>query len=260
MKRTVLLLTCYLLPLTFLHAQTSNVQTVKGWTRTYIMGVPGGTVKDPTGTIADRQALDAAEAVADESSNLVSAARAGLTNALQRLYDAAGETNRFTGRVYLAADMDDDPDYANVWAGVMDEGTDTNGVLHKYCHYSRSLASPPKTVWRFEVAPGVAYWAPGDAGTNNALVSRNGYDCYDIRVQRPAQTLNFVLRTVKYMRWGTPDTPLDIDDAGLAIVSNGKTNAAYTGSVAYTNGALEITETYLSGFLYKTTTNAVEGL
>ena len=35
-------------------AQTSNVQRVKAWTRTYIMGVPGGQVLDPTGKSCTR--------------------------------------------------------------------------------------------------------------------------------------------------------------------------------------------------------------
>ena len=29
-------------------AQTSNVQTVKAWTRTHVIGIPGGGLLDPT--------------------------------------------------------------------------------------------------------------------------------------------------------------------------------------------------------------------
>jgi hypothetical protein len=36
------------------------------------------------------------------------------------------------------------------------------------------------------------------------------------------------------------------------------TNAPYTGSVVFTNGTVETTETYLSGFLYTSVTNIVE--
>ena len=36
-----------------LAAQTSNVETVRAWRRTHVMGVPGGTLLDPTGSIAE---------------------------------------------------------------------------------------------------------------------------------------------------------------------------------------------------------------
>ena len=87
-------------------AQTSNVQAVKGWKRTHVMGLPGGGLRDPTGTIAEGQRQAAAEAAIEESSNIVSAAAYGLTNALERLWGAADATNRFTDRLYIAADND----------------------------------------------------------------------------------------------------------------------------------------------------------
>jgi hypothetical protein len=60
------------------------------------------------------------------------------------------------------------------------------------------------------------------------------------------------------LRWGSRDTPLDISDDGLEIIANGATNRPFTGSAVFTNGTREITETYLSGFLYSVTTNQLE--
>lgn len=237
-------------------AQTSNVETVKAWTRTHIMGIPGGTVLDPTGTIADGQRAAAAAAIIVESSDIVAAANTGLTNALKRLDDAAANTNNFTGRLYLAAEMDDDPDCENIEAFVVREVYESNTV-HYFTHYTRALATPPATVWEFNPAPGVTYWATGTVATNNATTNIFGYACYDIAVGRPAAVGNILLRTNKFLKWGTADTPLDIADAGLELVCNGVTNTPYTGSVTFTNGTLETVEIYLSGFLYTVSTNEV---
>ena len=238
-------------------AQTSNVETVKAWKRTHVIGITGGGLLDPTGTIADGQRSAAAAAMIAESSNIVAAAGQGLTNALQRLWGAADHTNDFTGRLYLAADMDDDPDYENIEAFVIREEYASNTV-HFFTHYTRLLETAPKTIWAFAPAKGVTYWAPGSIDTNAPLTNVLGYACYDITVERPAQVGNIILRTNKFLKWGTADTPLDIADTGLEIVSGGTTNAPYTGSVVFTNGSVETVETYLSGFLYTSVTNAVE--
>lgn len=242
-----------------LAAQTSNVETVRAWRRTHVMGLPGGTLRDPTGTIAEGQRAAAAAALSGASSNIVSGAAEGLTNALERLWAVAAETNRFTGRLYLAADMEADPDCENIEAYVVAESAGTGGLMHCYTHYTRQLAEAPRTVWLFELAPGTVYWAPGAIDTNAPLTNVLGYACYDIRVQRPPQAGNMILRTHRFLGWGAPDTPLDVSDDGIEIVSGGVTNRPYTGSVVFTNGQHEVTETYLSGFLYAAATNQLEG-
>lgn len=256
MKRCLSLIIFYLLPLACLHAQTSDVETVKAWTRTHVIGVPGGTLIDPTGTIADAQRSAAASAMAGEASGISAAAAAGLTNALERLHSAAANTNKFTGRIYLAAEMDEDPDCENIQAFVIREVYDAETV-HYFVHYTHALSTPPRTVWQFNTAPGVSYWAPGAVATNNATTNILGYACHDIAVGRPAAAAGILLRTHKFLKWGSPDTPLDIPDAGLEMVINGVTKSPYTGSVTLTNGTAETVEAYLSGFLYTVTTNEV---
>lgn len=238
-------------------AQTSNLETVKGWTRTHVMGVPGGTLLDPTGTIADAQRLAAATASIAQSSNLVAAANAGTSNALSRLYAVTNKVSEFSGRIYLAADMDDDPGYSNVWSAVVSESVETNGTMHYYCAYSRALVSPPRTRWAFETAAGTSLWADGVVATNNVTTNVLGLACYDIAVVKPSGVGNVVLRTNKFMKFGADGYPLDIADAGICVISGGETNTAFTGSVAYTNGSTETIETYLSGTLYTVTTNEV---
>ena len=240
------------------HAQTSNVETVRAWRRTHVMGLPGGTLRDPTASIADGQRQAAATASIAESSNIVAAAGVGLTNALERLWSVADQTNRFTGRLYIAADMDDDPDYENLAAFIVGESAETN-VIHYYTHYSRVLSEPPRTLWSFNPAPGLVYWAPGIIDTNAPMTNVSGYACYDISVQRPDEIGAIILRAHKFLKWGTPAVPFDIPDAGLEIVANGATNLAFTGEVTFTNAQVETIETYLSGFLYHTVTNQLEG-
>lgn len=236
--------------------QTSNVETVKAWTRTHVMGVPGGTLLDPTASIADGQRQAAAAASIAEASNIVAAAANGLTNALDRLWAVADATNNFSGRLYIAADLDPDPDYENLQAFVVGE-QNTGTSMHYFVHYTRVLAKPPKTLWALEAAPGVTHWSPGSIDTNAPLTNVLGYACYDIAVQRPEAAGNIILRCNKYLRWGTPDTPFDIPDDGLELICGGSTNRPFTGSVSVTNGQLETVRTFLSGFLYTVATNEV---
>lgn len=253
----------YLMLCLSVSAQTSNVQRVKAWIRTHVMGVPGGTLRDPTGTIADAQRYEAVAASVIESSNLVTAAASGLTNALERLYAVTNQVAEFTHRIYLAADMEEDPGYLNVWSAVMGERADPDGTVHYYCHYSRVLSAPPQTRWCFDVATGVHLWADGSVATNNVTIDYHGYDCYDIAVKPPATAAGVVLRANKFMKIGTPDTPLDIDDAGIFLTVAGVGTEAFTGPVVFTNilGAVSncITETYLAGTLYQITTNSIGG-
>lgn len=240
-------------------SQTSDVVTVKAWTRDYIMGILGGGLIDPTGSVADGQRSAAAVAMAEQSGVIVAGAAQGLTNALDRLYDVAGNTNKFTGRMYLAADLDSDPGYDNVESYVIKETHSPSNIIY-YVHYTRLLNDPPKTLWNFAVADGEYYWQMGSINTNNETEIVNGYNCYKITVSRPAEVGNIVLRTHKYLRWGAPGNPLAIPDAGLELACGGQTNAPYTGSVVITNGANELTESYISGFLLTTTTNVLEGV
>lgn len=236
-------------------AQTSNVETVKAWTRTHVIGVPGGTLLDPSGKIAEGQRQAAVDAMIIESSNIVAGASIGLTNALQRLWDVADETNKFSGRLYLAADMDDDPDYVNLQAFVVDSQKDTKNY-HFFAHYTYLLSIAPRTIWNFNTEQGT-YWVRGEVATNAVLTNVLGFACYDISVPIPQQVGNRVMRTHKYLCFGTPDTPFDISDEGLEFIDDDVSSVPFTGSVTTTNNTSEIVRTFLSGFLYTVSTNEV---
>jgi len=228
------------------------------------MGLPSGTLRDPTGTIADGQRMAAVSASTAQASNILSASAQGLTNAMERLWAVADRTNDFTGRLYISADLDSDPGYENVEAYRVHESIDTNGTIHYYTHFTRELSVPPKTIWCFEVAPGALYWSEGVTATNNATTNVFGYACYDIAVTRPAGVGNIVLICSKFLKFGAAGTPLDLPSTGLRVIIGGVTNVPFTGSVTYTNsiGAAtnEIIEAYESGFLQTVITNSIGGI
>jgi len=231
-------------------AQTSNVETVKAWRRDYVMGDPAtGELIDPTGTIAPATRQYALDAALAASSNLVVAAYTGLTNALARLYACTNRISEFDGRIYIAADMDNDEGYSNLWSAVISEATGTNNVIHYYCHYSRELATPPKTMWEFDISESNKVWVAGLADTNNVTTNVLGYACYNIAVQRPAAALNMTVRANKFMKLGSPAIPFDLAPSGLVVISGGTTNTPYTGTIVTTNAGIITTEVYTSGLM-----------
>ena len=149
--------------------------------------------------------------------------------------------------------------HENVEAYQIKEEYGTNGAIHEFVHYTRKLASPPKTVWGFATEDGTTLWANGTVSTNNATTNILGYACYDIAVTKPSGVGNVILLTRKFLKFGAPGTPLDIPDAGFQIIAGGVTNTPFTGAISYTNAQNVITETYLSGMLYTVATNAIGG-
>jgi hypothetical protein len=235
-------------------AQTSNVETVKAWTRTPVMGDPAtGELLDPSGMLAPAIRQMAIEESLAASSNLVTAAHTGLTTAMAELLAVTNRISEFDGRIYIAADMDNDEGFLNLWSAVVSESMDTNGVIHYYCHYSRALSTPPKTLWEFDLSESNKIWVPGTVSTNNVTTNVLGYACYDISVQKPAAALNMTIRAHKFLKLGTPTVPFDLSSAGLVLIQGGATNTPYTGTIVTTNAGIITTEVYTSGLMLSLT-------
>lgn len=237
--------------------QTSNVETVKAWRRDWVMGDPlTGELLDPTGTIAPAMRQIAVEESIAASSNLITAAHTGLTNAMARLLAVTNRISEFEGRMYIAADMDNDDGYSNLWSAVISETMGTNNVIHYYCHYSRELATPPQTLWEFDMSPSNKVWVSGQVATNNVTTNVLGYACYDISVPKPEAALNMTIRANKFMQFGTPAVPFDLSAAGLVLITGGVTNTPYTGTIVTTNSGIITTEVYTSGLMLSLTEEA----
>jgi len=239
-------------------AQTSNVERVNAWTRSFIMGDPlSGSLFDPTGTLAPAIRQMAVEESLAGASNLLAAAQAGLSNGVARLIAVTNRISEFEGRIYIAADMDNDEGYSNLWSAVISESVETNGTIHYYCYYSRELAKPPMTMWEFDISESNKVWVAGVTSTNNVTTNVLGYACYDIAVQRPASALNMTVRANKFMKLGTPTVPFDLSAAGLVLIQGGVTNTPYTGTLVYTNDSIVTTEVYTSGLMLSITEEAL---
>lgn len=235
-------------------AQTSNVETVKGWRRDPVMGDPAtGELLDPSGLLAPAIRQLAVEESIAASSNLVAAAYTGLTNATARLLAVTNRLSEFEGRMYIAADMDNDDGFSNLWSAVISESLGTSNTVHYYCHYSRLLATPPRTMWEFNLSPSNSIWVAGQTSTNNVTTNVLGYACYDIAVPRPEAALNMTIRANKFMKLGTPTIPFDLAAAGLVLIQGGTTKTPYTGTIVTTNAGIITTEVYTSGLMLSLT-------
>jgi hypothetical protein len=235
-------------------AQTSNVETVKGWRRDPVMGDPvTGELLDPSGLLAPAIRQMAVEESISASSNLVTAAHTGLTNAMARLLAVTNRVSEFDGRIYIAADMDNDDGFSNLWSAVISESLGTNNTIHYYCHYSRELSSPPKTMWEFDLSISNKVWVAGQTSTNNVTTNVLGYACYDISVPKPEAALNMTIRANKFMKLGTPSVPFDLAAAGVVLIQGGVPNTPYTGTIVTTNAGIITTEVYTSGLMLSLT-------
>lgn len=233
---------------------TSNVQTVKGWKRTHVMGVPGGTLLDASGKIASEAQMQAVEHMLTNASDITEGAWQGFSNAVERLEQAAVRTNDFTGRLYIAADLDPDPLYQNVEAYELTEEMSTTGKV-SYLHFTKALEEPPKTTWHFDMGAAGEAWVPGEVLEETTYA---GFDIWKIFIPKPAIAANAVLRTNRFMKFGAPDTGLDVPATGIRIIEGGVTNEPITGLVIVTNGLHEYKFTFQSGFFYGITTNILE--
>lgn len=231
--------------------QTSNVQTVKAWVRNPVMGDPvTGELRDTSGLIADAQRTAAIEVALQESTNLIAAAHGGLTNALQELYAVTNRISEFTGRIYIAADMDEDVAYSNVYLSVYREWTEDTTNIHYWVYSNYELGTCPATIWDFEVsATEVVYVAGEIQNDGNVVTNINGIAYYHIMVPRPAGVGNVVIRTNKHLKIGHATKPLDLAAAGMTL--NGE--ALYSGTISETNGQRVVTRTYSQGALVSRT-------
>jgi hypothetical protein len=228
-------------------AQTSNVQTVKAWTRNPVMGDPvTGELRDTSGMIGDAQRVAAIDAAMSESTNMLIAARTGLTNGLASLYAVTNRISEFEGRIYIAADMDESEGYSNVWMSVGKEWTDGNTNVNYWIYSNYELATCPATIWDFEVSATEVIYSQGEIqNEGNAVTNINGIAYYHVIVPRPSGVGNVVMRTNKHLKVGHSSKPLDLSAAGLTL--NG--SALYSGTISETNGLRVVTRTYSNGIL-----------
>ena len=241
----------------FADTTNSNVQLVKSWQRHPVQAdTQTGAIYDRSGQITPALRLQTQIAVLEHQAELIASAYTGLTNSLQRLYAATNRMNEFSGRLYIAADMDNDPAYSNFWAGVIGEAYDTNGDALYSVHFSQSMADAPETLWGVEVESGNITYVPGISLNTNAVMC-SGYECWQYRVPRPSVASNITLRTHKFMKIGSPVKPLNLAPAGFRLIEGNETNDLFTGTLVDTNGSKIVTRTFITGVLKSRTEEAI---
>lgn len=214
----------------------SNVQTSRGWKRTFVIGEKGGTLLDASGRIADYQSGAAVEAAAAHLPEIMDAAHTGLTNSLAKLYAATNHIGEFTDRVFIAGDLQADSERANWWCYIANEArVGPDDVF--YVWFSQDMPNPPRMVFRYRLDVGVA-----EVEANWELPwSGNSYDCGDFRgcrkcsVPRPASVGNVTMRVNAYPRIGTDEGGVDFARKVFAFVDGTVTNFPWTG--LWTNSA-----------------------
>jgi len=228
-------------------AQTSNVQTVKAWMRNPVMGDPvTGELRDTSGMIADGQRAAAIEAALQQATNLINAAHTGLTNALQALYAVTNRIEEFTGRIYIAADMDEAEGYSNIWVSTGREWVEDSTNIHYLIYSNYELSTCPETIWDFRLSQAEIVSVAGQIqNSGNAVTNINGISYFHVKVPRPAGAANVVIRTHKHLKIGHNEKLLDLAAAGMTL--NGA--SLYTGIISETNGARVVTRTYSNGAL-----------
>lgn len=229
------------------YAQTSNVETVKAWTRDPVMAdLQTGELRDTSGLIANGQRMAAMEAGLDACTNLVTAANAGLSNALTRLYALTNRISEFEGRIYIAADMDVDEGNSNIWFTTGREWVDQDLAVNYWINCSHEISVFPETIWDFEVSPTEVVYVAGEAQNSGQPVTNiNGIAYYHIKVPRPQGVGNVVIRTNKHLKMGHASKPLNLASAGITLDGA----ALYTGIISETNNNRVVTRTYSHGAL-----------
>jgi hypothetical protein len=228
-------------------AQTSNVETVKAWTRDPVMAdLATGELRDTSGQIAEGQRLASIESALEASTNLVIASNTGLTNALAALYAVTNRVSEFNGRIYLAADMDEAEGNSNIWMSVGREWVEPDGSVHYWLYSNFTLETCPRTIWDFEVSPTQVIYAFGEVQNGGVAVTNvNGFAMYHVRVPRPSGVGNVVIRTNKHLKTGHATEPLDLSPSGMTIDGQ----ELFTGTITEYSTPWIIRRTYSHGLL-----------
>lgn len=213
----------------------SNVATVKQWSRQYVFVDGAGKLHDKSGKLVAYADEIGRQNRASDVRQVIEGAHAGMTNALQRVYDM---TNNVPERsIALRFSMKPSVQRQNFFAYIVAEQSDgTNDVARYY--FSHILDIPPKIQRRYRNGESTVYvegeWqnysTNGVAVTDAQGVTWNG--CNDIRFARPAWAIGYPVRPNRHCTIGHPVSGLDF--AGAMVFVDGR--PTLTGYV--TNGTV----------------------
>jgi len=224
-------------------ASTTNVVTnatkavdAPAWKRTFVLGLPGGELVDPTGTLAPYTRLKAITSANDQLDHISADAIASISNQLARLYSNTNRIADFTRKQFVQAHLY--PDMIgrdNWWSYNAREWTDgTND--YAWVYFSRDLLVAPvlKRRYRTETSTNVVEGQWMDWRTNDLPMVEGFANCHLIRYERPEDARMAVCFSNPYVRNGSADGGFDF--GSRTFVVDGE--FYYTG--AWTNSAGKI--------------------
>ena len=223
----------------------SNVATIKQWSRQYVFIDADGKLHDPSGQLVKFADEVGRQNRADNVLQVVEAAHAGMTNAMQRIYNMTN--NVPTRGISLRFTMKPETERANFYAYIVNQTSDGNVDTATY-YFSHRLDIPPKMQRRYRngektvfiEGEWVDYKPDGFTATDAQGVLWDG--CNRIRFTRPDWAKGYPSRPNKHCTIGHPVSGLDFA-GGMVFVDGLPTFTGY-----YTNGTERI---YFDNGAYK---------
>lgn len=217
----------------------SNAVLTKGWKRSFVLGQEGGKLLDPSGTLAEYVTAETISSVASNTYLITTGAHQGMTNGLQRL---AGVTNNIVkpdGHVYIAGALEQPmTDYHNLYcfiAGNRYDKVEKADYLDVW--FSRELEDPPQMGFNYRSANDTQFRTGEWLGWGEAIDVTCGdttyYTCYTLKVRRPDDMTNLLMRVNEYPTFGRPGAAFSFGNSVFYITddSHSVSNIPWTGVV-----------------------------
>lgn len=206
------------------------------WKRTFILGIPGGKLVDPTGTLAPYTRLASIEAANSNLTHISAQAIASISNQLHRLYASTNHIADFTRKQFVQAHLY--PDMTgrdNWWSYNAREWTDGT-YDYAWVYFSRDLVVPPvvKRRYRTETSTNVVEGQWINWSTNGLPMVEGFANCHLIRYERPEDARMAVCFSNPYVKNGSDEQGFDFGSRTFAVDGE----FYYTG--AWTNSAGKI--------------------
>lgn len=211
---------------------TSNVQTLKQWSRQYVLLSEDGELVDPSGVLVSHARGKNTEISALSLTNITASAFRGLQDGLQKLWSV---TNKIPERgITVALTMNPGVDRTNIWFHVAAQSSDgTNDVAWYYSSYA--LKAEPRIQRRYYGETETAFVDGTFIDWRNDNIETNGFPgCKRVLFKRPEFARDVTLVPNPHVRLGSPRLGFDFGNALVTV--NGR--ETFTGYV--TNGTKRI--------------------
>ena len=217
---------------------TNVTQTVlkRGWKRTHVIGLPGGTLLDASGKITDYVKGKTYTDVTSNQSAIIEGAMQGCTNALERLYAVTNRIELYQKKLFVMAHTY--PDMVsrdNFWMFTPRETTDgTND--YAYIYFSVDITNSIPVVKRRYISETGTNIVQGTwvNYTNDNFMVEGCAHCRRIVFKRPEGMERLVVYPNPYATIGDVNTYFDFGPTMFTV----NDEEYYTGTWTNSNGKI----------------------